>query len=203
MILIIPHPSLSLCWWRHWWSAQPVANDRFRVVRNVDSFERELSRYGYDVIRLQCRETVISDVTIVVFPFDLISIRLFMKNLISIRFLRPNIRSWRYKLLCTQCDRTHGDNLLSTARSDSWDVKPILWPVLIAAPSRATQYLIVSHRVTLAPKNHDIDSVQFSLKIAISISVSIIVTSLTIIPNPLPFLYSYMLAFYQCWPHLS
>jgi len=35
--------------------AWPVANDCFSVVRNIDLFERELSRYGYDVICLQYR----------------------------------------------------------------------------------------------------------------------------------------------------
>ena len=34
------------------------------------------------------------------------------------------------------------------------------------------------HRVTLAPKNRDISSTQFCLKIVVSISISIIVTSL-------------------------
>jgi len=32
-----------------------VADDRFRVVRNINLFETKLSRYGYNAIRLQYR----------------------------------------------------------------------------------------------------------------------------------------------------
>ena len=65
-------------------------------------------------------------------------------------------------LFRTLHDRTYGG------------VKPILWPhAPIAVPSRAIQ---CRNRVTLAPKNQDIDSVWFSYKFAIMI----IVTSLLI-----------------------
>ena len=47
-------------------------------------------------------------------------------------------------------DQTHGD------------VKPILWPPApIASPSKVIRY---RNKVTLAPKNRDIDSIRFSLK---------------------------------------
>jgi len=60
------------------------------------------------------------------------------------------IDSWRYKLLHSWHDRTHGV------------VKPILWPPApIAGLSRAILY---RSWVALAPKNLDIDSVQYSFK---------------------------------------
>jgi len=51
-----------------------------------------------------------SDVTIAVFPLDSISIQYFLiQNSMSIRFFCPNIWSHRYKLVCTQRDRTRRD----------------------------------------------------------------------------------------------
>jgi len=47
-----PPIALSSWWCRQCW-AWPVADDRFTVVRNINSFERELLRYGYAAMRLQ------------------------------------------------------------------------------------------------------------------------------------------------------
>jgi len=61
-------------------------------------------------------------VTIVFFPFDLIFYKEFDVDLISI-FFASIFRSWRYKLLHTRRDRTHGV------------LNPILWPAPIAGLS--------------------------------------------------------------------
>jgi len=84
------------------------------------------------------------------FPLDSIWIRFFIKNSISI--FCPNIRSWRYKLLCTQRDRIRRDINSSTLGviGLAAGVKPILWPAPIAGQSRAISWYC--NRVTLAPK---------------------------------------------------